>query len=245
MNSICVESRVVSYLAARPSRDLVVAGNQQVTREWWETRRGECELFVSDVVVAECAAGDPSAASERAAYLAGLPVLKTTEESEDLAEALLIVVLPEYDFVTLWESTKVSSLVDLDTNVPRKGVQLVQMSSRVEDYAGEIAVRQLEDDPIDQHALGELMEFRREVEGREYEQDKIELIKAAYDGPLGRNAEDLTSLFCSELVAEAYQRLGLPNEEKPSNEYTPADFSSGRQLGLLKGKLGEEIFLQY
>ena len=43
MKSIYLESSVVSYLAARPSRDLVVAGNQQVTRDWWETRRGECE----------------------------------------------------------------------------------------------------------------------------------------------------------------------------------------------------------
>lgn len=89
MKSVYLESSVVSYLAARPSRDLVVAGNQQVTRDWWETRRGECELFVSDAVVAECAAGDPTAAAERELFLAGLAVLTTTEEAEDLAEALL------------------------------------------------------------------------------------------------------------------------------------------------------------
>jgi len=96
MKSIYLESSVVSYLAARPSRDLVVAGNQQVTRDWWETRRGECELFVSEVVVAECAAGDPTAASERRVFLAGLPVLTTTEEAEALADALLAAMaLPQ------------------------------------------------------------------------------------------------------------------------------------------------------
>ena len=89
MKSIYLESSVVSYLAARPSRDLVTAGNQQVTRDWWETRRGEYELFVSDVVVEECTAGDPTAASERGLFLADLPVLATTEESEALADALL------------------------------------------------------------------------------------------------------------------------------------------------------------
>ena len=89
MKSTYLESSVVSYLAARPSRDLVVAGSQQVTRDWWATRRGECELFVSDGVVAECAAGDPTAASEREVFLAGLPVLTTTEEAEALADALL------------------------------------------------------------------------------------------------------------------------------------------------------------
>ena len=96
MKSICIESSVVSYLAARPSRDLVVAGNQQVTRDWGETRRGECELFVSDVVVEECAAGDPTAASERGVFLAGLSVLTTTEEAEALADAQLsAMALPQ------------------------------------------------------------------------------------------------------------------------------------------------------
>ena len=96
MKSVYLESSVVSYLAARPSRDLVVAGNQQVTRDWWETRRGECELFVSEVVVAECAAGDPAAASERGVFLADLPVLATTDEAEALAEALLsAMALPQ------------------------------------------------------------------------------------------------------------------------------------------------------
>lgn len=155
----------------------------------------------------------------------------------------MIVVLPEYDFVTVWESTTLSSLVDLDTKVPHKGVQLVPLSSRIEDYDGEVAVRQLEGITFDESDLKNLMQLRREVAGREYEQDQIELIKAAYDGPLGRNSEDLTSLFCSELVAEAYQRLGLLSEEKPSNEYTPAEFSEKKQLKLLKGSLGKEIFL--
>lgn len=89
MKSVYIESSVVSYLAARPNRDLVVAGNQQVTRDWWETRRSEYELLVSEVVVAECAAGDPTAASERAVFLADLPVLGTTAEAEDLADSLL------------------------------------------------------------------------------------------------------------------------------------------------------------
>ena len=96
MKSIYLESSVVSYLAARPSRDLVVAGNQQVTRDWWETRRGECELFASDVVVAECAASDPTAASERKMFLTGLPILATTLEAEALADALLsAMALPQ------------------------------------------------------------------------------------------------------------------------------------------------------
>lgn len=156
----------------------------------------------------------------------------------------MIVVLPEYDFVTVWESTILSSLVDIDTKVPRKGVQLVPLSSRIEGYEGEIAVRQLEGVTFDSEDVKNLMQLRRELAGREYEQNKIELIKAAYDGILGRNSEDLTSLFCSELVAEAYQRLGLLGDEKHSNEYTPSDFSEKKGLKLLEGALGKEILLR-
>ena len=94
MKGICLESSVVSYFAAGPTRDLVVAGNQQVTRDWWETRRGECELFLSEVVVAECAAGDATAASEREVFIADVPVLATTEEAGALTDALLAAVTP-------------------------------------------------------------------------------------------------------------------------------------------------------
>ena len=96
VKSIYLESSVMSYLAARASRDLVVAGNQQVTRDWWETRRGECDLVVSDVVVAECAAGDPTAACEREVFLTYLPVLATTEEADALVAAMLsAMALPQ------------------------------------------------------------------------------------------------------------------------------------------------------
>ena len=64
-----------------------------------------------------------------------------------------------------------------------------------------------------------------------------ELVRAVWDGPLGGNEEDLTSLFCSELVAEAYQSMGLllPNEQggAPSNEYTPSYFCHTRPLDLI------------
>ncbi len=32
---VYVETSVVSYLTARPSRDLIVAAQQAMTREWW------------------------------------------------------------------------------------------------------------------------------------------------------------------------------------------------------------------
>lgn len=62
---VYVETSVISYLASRPSRDVVVAGRQQLTHLWRETRRSGFELVISQVVLDEVRAGDPDAAERR------------------------------------------------------------------------------------------------------------------------------------------------------------------------------------
>jgi len=89
---VYLETSVVSYLAARPSRDLIVAANQQITHEWWHTRRARFEVYVSELVVQEARGGDETAAQERLQVLAGLPLLQFNEEVRRLAEALLVGV---------------------------------------------------------------------------------------------------------------------------------------------------------
>lgn len=84
-----LETTIVSYLAAAPSRDIVVAGHQQVTREWWE-RRNRFELFVSQAVVDEAARGDAVVAARRLALLNGIPVLELGTEVYDVANRLLL-----------------------------------------------------------------------------------------------------------------------------------------------------------
>jgi hypothetical protein len=86
--TVYVETTVPSYLTAWPSRDLVRAGDQQVTRDWW-ARRSVYELRVSSLVLLECRAGDAEAAALRLAALDGIPVLAQTPEAEVLAETLL------------------------------------------------------------------------------------------------------------------------------------------------------------
>lgn len=149
--------------------------------------------------------------------------------------------VPEWDFVLVWESTTLSDLVDLDTGEARKGVQLVPLSDRVNRYEGKMHIRYLVDVERTDEMMTSLSQLRREVKGREYQKDEVELIKAAYDGPFGENTEDLRSLFCSELVAEAYQRMGLLSEEPPSNEYTPKEFSGECPLNLLMGSLSDPV----
>jgi len=55
--TVYLETSVLSYLAAAPSRDLLTAAHQHVTDLWWRTRRSSFELFVSQLVIDESAAG--------------------------------------------------------------------------------------------------------------------------------------------------------------------------------------------
>ena len=83
-----LETTVVSYLAASPSRDIVIAGHQEITREWWK-RRDRFELFVSEAVVDEARRGDAAVAARRQALLNGIPVLDLGVEVHDVADRLL------------------------------------------------------------------------------------------------------------------------------------------------------------
>ena len=44
---VYLETTIPSYLTVWLSRELVMAAHQQTTREWWDTRREDFELFVS------------------------------------------------------------------------------------------------------------------------------------------------------------------------------------------------------
>ncbi len=68
---------------------MIRASHQQVTREWWESRRSDFDVFISQLVLDEAAAGDPAAARERLAVLTDFPLLDLTEEVSSLAIALV------------------------------------------------------------------------------------------------------------------------------------------------------------
>ncbi len=89
MKTVYEETSILSYLTARPTRDLLAAARQQMTREWWDTRRARFELFVSPLVEQEVQRGDPDAARRRVEALGDLQALEIVEEAYDLADALI------------------------------------------------------------------------------------------------------------------------------------------------------------
>jgi predicted nucleic acid-binding protein len=82
---VYVETTVVSYLVARPSRDIVVAAHQALTRQWWERKRQAYHLTVSELVLREASAGDQEAAAERHQALVAIDVLEIGAEAQALA----------------------------------------------------------------------------------------------------------------------------------------------------------------
>ena len=84
-----IETSVVSYLTARPSRNVVVAAYQEVTREWWRDAASRFHLAASELVLAESAAGDPTAARDRLKMLEDVALLNASANAEDLARSLL------------------------------------------------------------------------------------------------------------------------------------------------------------
>lgn len=90
--TVYLETTIIGYLAMRVSGVLRIAANQQTTREWWDNHRHDFDLLVSRFVVDECSDGDPDAARERLAYLAGIPLLEISEDVNTLAASLLASV---------------------------------------------------------------------------------------------------------------------------------------------------------
>jgi predicted nucleic acid-binding protein len=83
-----IETSIISYLTALPSRDLVRAAHQQVTHEWWALR-AQFELYISEFVIDEVSAGDRVAAAKRLAALRSATLLNTTPGAVSLARDLV------------------------------------------------------------------------------------------------------------------------------------------------------------
>lgn len=123
---VYLETTIVSYLTARPSRDLLTAAHQQVTVDWWSDRRGDFDLVVSELVFREAEAGDPDMAKRRRAALEGIPLLLLTEDVLGLAEEFLqkrllprraaedglhiaVATVHQVDYLLTWNCTHIAN----------------------------------------------------------------------------------------------------------------------------------------
>ncbi len=86
---VYIETTIPSYLAAWPSRDIIQAARQQLTHDWWDNRRSEYVLCLSQMVLEEVAAGDAAAANRRIAIIDGIPLLDLTPAVNEVAKRIM------------------------------------------------------------------------------------------------------------------------------------------------------------
>ena len=98
-----------------------------------------------------------------------------------------------------------------------------------------MAIRRVIIDRTDQFKK-QLFDFVDEVIGRPYKQDWIQLIRATYNA---NEEDDLSSLFCSQLIAAAYQSLDLLSKGVHTNNFVPSDFANDLQGQLMGARLSD------
>lgn len=89
MKSVYIESSVISYITARPSRDVVTSARQAITIEWWDQYMGTFDVFISELVLEEIGTGDHAAAQKRLSVVEEIPILEATENANNLAKTLI------------------------------------------------------------------------------------------------------------------------------------------------------------
>ncbi|MFZ1028608.1 MAG: type II toxin-antitoxin system VapC family toxin [Limnoraphis robusta] len=87
--TVYIETSILGYLTARSTRDLIVAANIQLTRNWWESRRNDFTLYISQAVLIETAQGDVEMAAQRLEIARNFPLLELNQDVEQLAAQFL------------------------------------------------------------------------------------------------------------------------------------------------------------
>lgn len=94
--TVYLETTIPSFLTARPSNNLILAGQQQLTRRWWNTRKRHYSIFISELVLEEAEKRDSQAARKRIDAIKNMPNLEIDDEAIKLgARILKIGVIPQ------------------------------------------------------------------------------------------------------------------------------------------------------
>jgi len=84
-----LETAIPSYLTAKQSRDIIQSARQQITIEWWKSRRAEFHLYASQLVLNEAGKGDKNASEKRLNMLKDIELLELNGEAVKLADVFI------------------------------------------------------------------------------------------------------------------------------------------------------------
>lgn len=123
---VYLETSIVSYYTARPSRDIVIAARQEITHEIWPNLQKDFDIYISALVIQEVSSGDEQAAKKRLSLVKGIPILEISDKVESLAKSLISenAIPPEFkedalhiavastngmDFLLTWNFTHINN----------------------------------------------------------------------------------------------------------------------------------------
>jgi hypothetical protein len=152
MEVVYLETSVISLLVGNPSRDLIIAGNQQITRDWWRLRRAHLVCVASSEVMRESGEGDPQEALKRQSILGQLTILPFSSEADVRMKALFstgalpsraqavaahlaIAAAAEVDYLPTWNCRHLANaqiLRRLDQEAHRLGWKLPKVCTSAE-----------------------------------------------------------------------------------------------------------------
>ena len=119
MQKVYVETSVVSYFVGEISKNIIIAGHQASTKDFWGKLNIEIEPIISALVIKEASQGDKEKAESRIKAIEGFTVIDISIQAEDLADLLLekngipkefpedalhiaIAAVEKVDFIATW-----------------------------------------------------------------------------------------------------------------------------------------------
>ena len=128
--SVYIDTSVVSYLTARPTRDMRTATRQVETIEWWTMESRHFDLFSSEVAIEEASRGNADAARRRVEVLREMTILTLNDDAAELALALVagravpaeakvdadhiaIAAVNNIDYILTWNLSHIANSVSI------------------------------------------------------------------------------------------------------------------------------------
>lgn len=142
----------------------------------------------------------------------------------------------------MWHAELGQSLVDVWSGEHRRGTQLHRLTEAVQAWSiryGQRAwLRQIDIDATPQMEDAVLRTVN-EYDGALFP-SSVAMAKGWAQGRISKSAST-EAMYCAEVVAVTYQRMGLLGTSRPVNWYDPGRFWSGDRLKLQGASLGPEI----
>lgn len=152
------------------------------------------------------------------------------------------LVMREGEQLLVLESTITDESVDTVLGEAVRGVQVVSLIDKLGAYEGTIALRRLEIDVRPETLDEEIREIASMWRYRGYKDFTVNLLLDLFSPR--RRPQRVDRMFCSELVAEVYKRLGVMCRATRSSRYVPGDFGLAETPFLRDARLSAPVFLK-